>query len=200
MEYFDESIFMNGFSIRNYSSVTVNNDADRYLLLRLGKEIISEKDVCSSRQNIININPRISCAGINIYTMNALNKKILRHIPYYAIEIRRNSGSDNTVVPVYIGEPRSSGNIIYDIGMIDDFSSAIMIKYFSMQSIIKITPRLYTLISRHFEDSVKRFYFDIDSEPGLVQLTNGELLYNNEPVQHDDGLLDLNIYSPAIEI
>lgn len=198
MEYFDESIFMNGFSIRNYSSVTANNDADRYLLLRLGKEIINEQDVCSNRKNILNINPRVPCAGINIYTMNALNKKILRHMPHYPIEIRRTGGNR---VPVYIGEPRGiPENTIYDVGTIDDFSSAIMIKYFSMQSIIKITPRLYTLISRHFEDSIKRFYLDIDSEPGLEQLPNGEFLYNNEPVQYDDGLLDLNIYSSAIEI
>lgn len=198
IEYYDESIFANGFTIRNYSRVHASNDADRYLARRLGKELVDESAACSSR-DIVNLNPRLPCAGINLYTMNIYNKSILRHLPYHSIHVTRDS-TDRVRVSIYIGEPRPDyDRVLYDVGALDDFATAIMVKYFSVSSPISVTPGLYAIISRYFEDPSRRFYFDeTNGGSGLVQLANGEFLHNAEPIQDDS--LTLNFSGPPIAL
>lgn len=198
--YYDESIFANGFSVRNYELFWVTNDADRFLVGRLGKRIVDEGDVCS-RTDVVNLNPRVPCVGINLYTMNSYNKAVIRQLPYNSVTVSRDA-RERKVVPVYVGEVAADGladSILYDISpRLDDFTAAVMIKYFSIHSAINITPRLYSIISRHFEEPIKRFEFDESGQPGLVQLTNGELIYNGDSV-YEEGI-GANISGPPVAL
>lgn len=210
-QYYDESIFGSGFTIRDYRTVYVNNEADRYLASRLDKRVTlateRTNECVTGEPGAINLNPRLPCAGTNLYTMNAYNKPIVRHVPHYPIRVTRDR-SERRVVPVYVGEPlarsdAAADSILHDTNpRLDDFSSAVMIKYFSVSSLVNITYRLYTTICRHFEDGLKRFYFDNEigdeQRPGLVQLVNGELLIDNIPAFNAELVFDLS--GPPISI
>lgn len=102
---FDETLFTDGFSIRDRSRVTVYNASDRYLAERLGKTVrairadgfggsvdgacplggdteTEEATMSGTAGGTVNVNPPVPCAGLNVYTMNALNKPSLRTVPY----------------------------------------------------------------------------------------------------------------------
>lgn len=197
-EYFDETIFTDGttFLMNSYGTVNAFNNADRYLLGRLG---ITVGDDCSGDttkpvidQNetiIVNLNPRRPCRGINIYSMDMLNKnnsQIQQVVSFNQISIF----DGDTNVPIYIGE-HVEGNI-YTVGSLTSFESAIMVKYFAINNSIFITRHLFNFIKRHFRDH--RSWFNYNSI-GIVQNTNGELVDSNNEIIN---IPDLTISQPAI--
>lgn len=112
---FDETLFTDGFSIRDRNATVVFNKADRYLAERLGKKVVtvyadnfsesfcqntgsatavSDDEDGSSR---VNVNPLVPCVGLNVYTMNAENKPSLRSVSYSRVVVLP-AGSKNPLL------------------------------------------------------------------------------------------------------
>lgn len=115
-QYFNETIFSDGKSLERFQRINVYNNADTYLVERLGKEPSTNftkktanrtadimdatrpKDACP-QANIakladilddstqINVNPPQPYSGINIYTMNAENVLFWQQVPYNTIRV-----------------------------------------------------------------------------------------------------------------
>lgn len=204
--YFDETIFSDGFSLRRYPNVNAFNEADRYLAARLGKRVsyscltnaadnddsvgfLMQSEV--GEQPPVNLNPRIPCAGINVYTMDALNKLSLLSVPFNRIgvidvQMEENAASDAalppSVVPVYIGE-HVEGNVYTANPKLGSFESALMIKYFAVNAPIFITKHLYNDIEHYFADDPRQ-WFDTNAlahlADSVMQNRRGELVSNGE--------------------
>lgn len=179
--YFDETIFSDGFSLRRYPNVNTFNEADRYLAERLGKRVsysclttadnddeggfLMQSD--DSSPPPVNLNPRIPCAGINVYTMDALNKLSLLSVPFNRIGVidvqLEDSGTvpPPSVVPIYVGE-HTEGNVYTANPKLGSFESAVMIKYFAVNAPIFITKHLYNDIEHHFAGD-RRQWFDTNA-------------------------------------
>lgn len=215
--YFDETIFSDGFSLRRYPNVNVFNEADRYLADRLGKRVAygcaaqnnnnnndngddgsisssSEflmQSATGSNPPVVNLNPRIPCAGINLYTMDPLNKLPLLTVPFNRIGVIdvRLEDSDakppSAVVPVYVGE-HVEGNVYTVNRNLGSFESALMIKYFAVNAPIFITKHLYNDIEHHFVDGGdRRQWFDTNA---LAHLANSVTQnHRGELVRSSDG-------------
>lgn len=194
-EYFDETIFTDGRSL-NYSRINAANQADVYLLQRLNIERgigcqtaqLQLNNSCPINNLIVNLNPRLPCKGINIYTMNLNNKRSVQLEPFNIITVR--DGETNT--PIYIGE-HVNGNI-YTVGDLDAFTSAIMIKYFAINHEIQITVHLQNYISKYFRDH--RIWFKQDTT-GITQTLNGMLI---DEVGRPYNIPNLNVVSDALEL
>ena len=97
--YFDESIFDDGFSLRNYEVIVVNNRADKMLASRLlsnGRqqqhsyrvlehscETLKSETSSIPHDRIVSLNPKIPCIGTNVYTLNSRNKRVAISLPYH---------------------------------------------------------------------------------------------------------------------
>lgn len=104
---FDETLFTDGFSIRDSDRVVTYNAADRYLAQRLGKRVsfvvvdAYSQSLCpradpsdnTRRARTVNINPPVPCFGLNVYTMNALSKTALRTVPYNRVAVLPTTGT-----------------------------------------------------------------------------------------------------------
>lgn len=196
--YFDETIFTDGltFLTNSYGTVNAFNNADRYLLSRLGVKVGGDCSGDTTKpirdQNeiiIVNLNPRRPCRGINIYSMDMLNKnnsQIQQVVAFNQISIF----DGDTNISIYIGE-HVEGNI-YTVGRLTSFESAIMIKYFAINNSIFITRHLFNFIKKHFQDH--RSWFNYKTI-GIVQNTNGELVDSNNKIIN---IPDLSISQPAV--
>lgn len=218
-KYFDESVFTDGLTLRNtYDTVNVSNNADKYLVSKLGLNVVSEyctqiaeasdndhndRTKCyryeelssgmlgrSRKRNkqkinsnnlyetVVNLNPKIPCNKMNIYSMDIYNKSIqytLRNYNSIKVKYASNLSNNSKVLPIFIGEPNTAEDVIYDVGMLSDFESAIMIKYFAtISSVITITKDLYNVIRPFFDSNRNWFYFE------KHETTNSFEIYQNE--------------------
>lgn len=190
--YSDESIFTNGRNLQIYDVINVYNRADEYLIRRLNKtpsfNCIGKTHQTNNLEKFIaNINPKIPCLGVNIYTLSLLNSNLQDIEPFNQVIIYEGE----TKTPIYIGE-HVDGNI-YDIGDLTPLESAIMIKYFAINYQIFITRHLYKIIEPYFEDI--RVWFETKNY-GIVQNNKKELILNDQIINAPD----LTISSPAIFI
>lgn len=220
--YFDETIFSDGFSLRRYPNVNVFNEADRYLAERLGKRVsydclttnaaasnndngdfLMRFDESDGNEPPVNLNPRIPCAGLNVYTMDALNKLSLLSVPFNrigVIDVRTDEPGDAvpppSVVPIYVGE-HVEGNVYTANPTLGSFESAIMIKYFAVNASIFITKHLYNDIEHHFVGD-RRQWFDTNAlahlADSVTQNRRGELIGNGEIVN----VPCVDYYGPSI--
>lgn len=110
---FDETLFTDGFSIRDRNAAVVFNRADRYLAERLGKTVLTvyadnfSGSFCqiegaspataaeTDGSSRVNINPLVPCVGLNVYTMSAENKPSLRSVSYNRVIVLP-AGSKNS--------------------------------------------------------------------------------------------------------
>lgn len=227
--YFDESIFESGFALKNYSTVRVYNEADRFLARRLDKTIVtddcivdedarstvsipssvlsssssssSDGELCDRINNtietdqpvseddddqpndnrsdnrVININPSFPCRGINIYTLNIINKDVISTLPYNRITVD-NSGN---FYPIYIGEPTQIGSDRFTIGELSSLESALMLKYFAIRGPVAVSVELYLLVNRYFVDY--RSWFSFSSDLGVLETPNHSLLVEGRPIE-----------------
>lgn len=138
----------------------------------------------------VNINPRNSCYGINIYTMVIHNKIGKSLMPFNQIAVYE---GDNTT-PLQIGEHVSGS--IYDVGALPVFEAAVIIKYYALNhSDVAITRRLYRLIEKYFDTG--RAWFNNQSV-GIIQKANGELLdTSNDTIIN---VPNLTLVAPPIEL
>lgn len=193
--YFDESIFESGFALRDYSTVRVNNAADRFLAERLGKEVVQdpcerpdhedssgEEDDCgdalgSNNDAVINLNPRFPCRGVNIYTLNIINKDVVSTLPFHKIKVE---SEDDRFRPIQIGESRG-GVDRYTIGKLPAIDSALMLKYFAIKRPVTISVELYLLANALFVDYRKWFAFA--EKLGIVETPNHTLLIEGRAIE-----------------
>lgn len=179
-QYYDETIFTDGRSLQKFSQVNAFNRADTYLLELNGIAAIGYK--CDGRtekstNSIANINPRQPCRGINIYTLNMLNKKISQVEPFNQITIF--NGEDGVPVDLFEYTPET----IYTIGQLTSIESAIIIKYYAINNEnVTITSALYNFIKPHIQDQRSWFKNISDIDVGFVQNDNKELLHNSQIV------------------
>lgn len=109
---YDESIFKNGVSLKDFKEIGVSNRSDEYLVRRLGKSTTS---VCSA--TLMAVNPRSPCRGINIYTMDKSNRTTYRVYRFWQIKVSDELMVDRRV-SLFIGEPpseASSLNVAADV-------------------------------------------------------------------------------------
>lgn len=251
--YFDESIFESGFALKNYSTVRVYNEADRFLARRLDKVIATDdctvgddddnddvrstvsipssvlstssssssssgdSELCDRINNtidadqpisededdgeqpndnrsdnrVININPSFPCRGINIYTLNIINKDVISTLPYNRITVD-NSGD---FYPIYIGEPTQIGSARFTIGELSSLESALMLKYFAIRGPVAISVELYMLVNRYFVDY--RSWFSFSSDLGVLETPTHSLLVEGRPIELYDSI---QFYGPPIEL
>lgn len=229
--YFDESIFESGFTLKNYTTVRVYNEADRFLANRLNKEIVSydcdgggEGDdfsitssilstsasssdgstICDRINNaidreltigeldndldnysddrVVNLNPNFPCRGINIYTLNILNKDVISTLPFNRIKVDDNGN----FYPIYIGDITQIGSGRLTVGPLSPIESALMLKYFAIHEQITISVELYLLVSRLFVDY--RSWFQFSADLGVLETPNHTLLLEGKPIETYDAL------------
>lgn len=179
-QYYDETIFTDGRSIQKYSQVNAFNRADTYLLELAGIVAIGYK--CDGRTEkstnaIANINPRQPCRGVNIYTLNMMNKKISQVEPFNQITIH--NGIDGIPIDLAAYTPET----IYTIGDLTSFESAIIVKYYAINNEnVTITRSLYNFIKHHIQDQRSWFVNINDTDIGYIQNENKELIHNNQIV------------------
>lgn len=198
--------------------ITVSNNADKYLLETLHNLTANKAMPCRPIEeslmpppsnanssdndqndspvcNIININPKIPCIGINIYTLNMSNIQIQQIETFNQIIVMENDNfkdDSNPIESLTLDEYKQ--NVIYNIGKLTPFEMAIMIKYYAINNAnIRITRLLYNAIRKYFID--KRSWFK-RSDIGIVQNHYSELMIRNELVNAPN----LDIYSEAISI
>lgn len=175
--YFDESIFTDcGFTLKPYDAISVTNRADAWLVGKLGKPIIKSfcTDVLATinennlpTEKIANINPRVPCIGTNIYTLNNTALETLIIVPFFQITVM-SRGSTATAAAAAgnssIGDSSLLGkqpvqlsddfdpSIVFTINEdLTNYEHAIMIKYYSKKSAIKIDHKLYNSIRKHLK-------------------------------------------------
>lgn len=182
--YYDESIFTTGLVLENFKKIGVENKADEYLVKKHNK--IAE---LFSKDAEIRLNPKIISNCINIYTLNKLNKMSKYTEHHNMINVL--SKNTNTT-PIYIGEHEEG--LIYDVGSLTSFESALMIKYFAINHVIFITRRLFRLIEYHFRNNYE-VWFNFDNV-GVIQNELSELIKNGEYVD----IPNLDIYSTPVTI
>lgn len=189
--WFDETIFTNGFSIKDYDTIIVSNKADKYLVERLGKTAcMGTENSIKCESTIINLNPRVPCKDINIFTINKSNKQVLETVSFNQISV---IDADVNVTRIDFGEHKE-GNI-YTVGTLNSIESAIMIKYFAINAPIFITKHLYHFIHKQFKDKRQWFLFNTDIN-GKIQNSRGELTDNNEIIE----LLNLSYTGPSVNL
>lgn len=196
--YFDESIFESGFALRNYTTVRTYNAVDRFLASRHNKEIVTDdcnrdasRSVDSSSSlsssdeeemdnfndnRIINLNPRFPCRGINVYSLNIINKEVVSTLSFHTIKIE-NAGD---FYPIYIGELSQSGSNRFTVSDLSAIDSALMLKYFAFRAPIAISVELYLLVNRLFVDY--REWFAFSENLGVIETQNHNLLLGGETV------------------
>lgn len=203
--YYDESLFVDGIAIKNYDPIGVSNRADEYLVKKYGKDT---RPICVGTKAAVN--PIVPCKGVNIYTMSRRHRVVHRVYSYSKIRVSRD---DTNATPITIDE--RIPNVVYDYNKdLTPVEMAIMLKYHSMtlanrgngnSDILKITPRLYHTVYEHFEhtdycpsrsDQCARNWFDTESEDSMVQMSNRELVYQNQIIN----LPDLTFYGPEVTI
>lgn len=168
--YFDESVFENGFSLRAFSTLIVSNRADAYLGERLKKRVIVAKTCADeSDTDAVNVNARVPCRGINVYTMDASSKRLLRSAGYKQIVVLTTYDTDNAR-PLHIGE-HIGEPYVYDINSdLTSLESAIMLKYYAVSTSMDearpvfVTRTLYRYAREKFVDTRAWFRFDDDDE------------------------------------
>lgn len=104
--YFDETLFQDGRSLKQYSNLSVYNKADAYIAKRhgfkvnmpLNNGIANQPNTrCFIESNntvdptlclkLVHINPPNLCYGITVYTMDATNKRIRQQINFNPITV-----------------------------------------------------------------------------------------------------------------
>lgn len=180
-QYYDETIFTDCRSLQKFKQVNAFNRADTYLLELAGISAVGYR--CDGRveqktNSIANVNPRQPCRGINIYTLNMLNKKISQVESYNQISITDvGNGTPIDIVEFISGT-------IYTIGELTSFESAIMIKYYAINNEnVTITRDLYNFIRHHIKDQ-RTWFNDLNNvlDVGYVQNENKELIHNTQLV------------------
>lgn len=179
-EYYDETIFTDGRSLQKFAQVNAFNRADIYLLELNGIAAIGyqcDGRIDKSTNSIANINPRQPCRGINIYTLNMLNKKISQVEPFNQITIF--NGEDGIPIDLVEYTPET----IYTIGQLTCLESAIITKYYAINNEnVIITRALYNYIRPHIQDQRNWFNNINDIDVGYVQNANKELIHKSEIV------------------
>lgn len=207
--YFDETIFtdarsffeddhVDGVNLKK-SHIIVSNRADKYLIeqrhklladtkpCRTIESLLDDDEICE----IVNINPKIPCFGVNIYTMNMSNAEIRQVEKFHQIKVIDDENATTTFVDLTEYNP----DAIYQLSQkLTTFESAIMIKYYAVNNPdVKITRLLGNAIYRYFVD--KRSWFK-RTPNGIVQNHYGELILNTEVVN----IPLLEISSPSITL
>lgn len=204
-DYFDESIFDDGFSLRNYEVIVVNNRADKMLasqLMMSGNEqrrvlehscdTLKHETSTIPHDRIVTLNPRIPCIGTNVYTLNSRNKRVAISLPYH-LPIVVTVTPDDTFSKLLINE-YSDIRTNHDDDDNDDarplkfdmnadlkpMESAIMIKYLAMKRNLVITMNLYLYINKYYVDH--RQWFTFDDTVGVIENRNHELLLHRKPI------------------
>lgn len=197
--YFDETIFRDARTLGKFVEVNAFNRADVYLLEKSGIVATShcslqakQDSACDNRvdkaNSIANVNPIRPCRGTNIFTMDMLNKGLAQVEPYNQITVYQGESSQPIDIADYIPQ------VVYTVGGLTSFESAIMIKYYAINfKGVTITRHLFALIKKHFNDHRSWFnYHDI----GITQNQHKELLQGkniiNAPLT--------TIYGPAIDL
>ncbi|KAG8362506.1 GbNV_gp97-like [Fopius arisanus] len=195
--FYDETIFTDGSSFKNYDAICMTNEADRYLVnrLQLHSKIVSFmcNDDMKGATSPVFLNPRVPGRGINIFTLDATNKQVLRSAPFNQILITnalRNS------VPITIKDHDPQKSAVYTVGYLNPLESAIMIKYYAMHHQIRITPDLQAYIESFFNDTRSWFRRDY-AQPGPIQKPNGEVVDASGNLLQ---LPDLSFSSPEVDI
>lgn len=204
--YFDESIFDGGFALRDYSTVRANNAADRFLAERLNKRCVmdpceddegdstgtDEPDDAYTDNTIININPRYPCRGINVYTLNIINKEVISTMPFNRISIE----TEGDFYPIFVGEPTAVGVDRYTVGKLSPLESALMLKYFAIRGKVAISIELYLLVNRHFVDYRK--WFEFGEDVGVVEAHDHTLSLGGKSL--NDNSVFLDFYGPPLKL
>lgn len=199
--YFDETIFTDARSLfteddtaisssngLKKSHIIVSNRADKYLIeqrhkltadnkpCRTVESILDDDRIC----DIVNINPKIPCLGLNIYTMSMSNADIQQVEKFHQIEIVEND-DDSVESTTLVNLEEYTPQAIYQLNhKLTAFEAAIMIKYYAINnSGVKITRLLGNAIYRYFVD--KRSWFR-RSHNGIIQTHYGELILDTELV------------------
>jgi hypothetical protein len=194
--YFDESLFDDGFSFRNYKIIVVNNRADKMLATRLKSSSRILDHTCDElkknrsdidHDSIVNINPKVPCIGTNVYTLNSRNKRIAISLPYNPIVVTIKTDSDDTFRKLDINEYADiiddGDATMHKFDINDDLTpleSAIMVKYLALKHKIIISIKLFLYIHKYPVDH--RRWFDLDDTIGIIETQNYELLLDLRPI------------------
>lgn len=180
LAFYDESIFVDGMSLRGTNEIGVNNRADRFLVTRLGKQ--ASESVCAK----VSLNSYNMCNGVNIYTLSKTNKHMFRVYPYNRVII--SSGLETETYPirnVTVSEPPGvepcpntrldsttepvAIPYVFDINPeLTDYEQAIMIKYYAIHYRVTITRQLYHTIFTYFQDG--RSWFVVHDGRATAQI------------------------------
>lgn len=200
--FYDESIFTNGVSYMPYKTVTVFNNADAYLVGRLGLKAnrIFSMETRTEGNDIedalvINLNPRTLGYGINMFSMNWANKRVKETVKFNPISVMMPTVSTNEnvkPVPIFIGE-HITGTVYTVNSSLCSFQSAIMIKYFAVHhKNVQITERLHSYIRKHFAEQRQWF---VSKKTNLIrQNHHHELIQNNKVINTPI----VTIYGPEV--
>jgi hypothetical protein len=183
---FDETLFKYAELYTPFDRVVVYNRADEYLCkMKLKNKPISfkmaDREALLNNENIVNINPPKLYAGMNVYTLDSTNKRILQSLSYNQVSVVLTNTEDDvseTAEPISLQE--YTPGLVYTVSNgLEPIESAIMIKYYAMNyEDVQITKLLYQTIKPFFK-SCNRSLFKLDST-GIVQNEYGELTYNGE--------------------
>lgn len=197
-EFFDESIFTHLFAstIHGAKLIIAENEADQWLAKKFSQVPVVDKCIDhSERINIngpvINLNPKQTCYGKAIYTLDPIEKEIGFITNFNPVNIFQGSTNDKLEIKDYVD------NLIYDLNNnLNSVNSAIMIKYYANNNNnVTITKNLFRFIEHHFIND-ERFVFNPRSF-GIVQDENGILKDENGKIITT---YVTNYFAPPIEL
>lgn len=203
---FDETIFTDGRTFKMYSDqIEVNNRIDAFLLSRFNinyiyVDMLDQSRAAKSQQtndifscsripnnNVkIYVNPIRPGIGLNIYTINMLNKRINQSEHINQIEVVDETVSvenKNNIEYIELDVNKDyNPNGIYTISSsLTTYEMALLLKFYAISyEHVRISRDLYSLINNIFKDQRNIFVYDRN---GIIQNQKKELLYKNEIIE-----------------
>lgn len=199
--FYDETVFSTGVAYRPYKTVNVFNNADAYLVQKLGlntNRVYSKPIESDQQQSVaVNLNPHSLCFGINLFSMNWSNKRVKELVRFNPITVVSSSVANNPnakTVPVFIGE-HIPGTVYTVNETLCPFQSAIMIKYFAVNNKgVHVTERLHAYIRKYFAE--QRTWFLDSNAHTIRQNHHHELIQNNKIIN----IPPVDLYGPEITL
>jgi len=199
---FDETIFTDARTLKIYNDqIEVNNRIDAFLLSRfdipynyVGRPeqsstmVTQSTNSCTAMPNAnvkIYINPTRPAMGLNIYTINMLNKRInqIEHINQIEVldETVSSMEVDLKYIELDVTKDYNPQGVYTISSSLTTYEMALLVKFYAISyEHVRISRSLFALINHIFKDQRNIFAYNRN---GIVQNRKKELIYKNELIE-----------------